>query len=414
MEFVLMRAKNFGILQIIVVSLIAGLSLSLFLIPSSAKNSNKTQQKSFDLSSNLTWNLDAINVQGAWEITNGSSNITIAVIDSGIDFSLSHFNGSQWNNPLEIANNSIDDDGNGYVDDINGWDYVFEDNEPYNDGRNHWHGSYVASFVKAVAPNVSILDLRILDRYNSFNGSFWPQIVRAIDYSVNMSADIIQMSIWNYGISPLTFQIALKEALEKGVIIVGIAGNTWDDPNTPGILYPGRFNEVIATSSISSSLRASYFSRRGPENEICAPGSNLPNIGGLSGSGTSFAAPHISGCIALMKTVNQSLTPENIRTILRDTSSDLGTPGKDDIYGYGLVNVTNAVRGAAGMPTWNLTKESSSTTETTHTSQSTQTSRSTQTAPSTQSTSTAYTSDLFILEALFIFSLFFTGKKRIK
>jgi subtilisin family serine protease len=227
-----------------------------------------------------------------------------------------------------------------------------------------------------------------------------------------MSADVIQLSIWNYGISPLSFQNALKEALDKGVIIVGVTGNSWDDPGTSGVLYPGKFPEVIATGSISSSLRVSYFSRRGSETEICAPGSDLPSIGELSGSGTSFAAPHVSGCIALMKTMNQSLTPNDIRRILTKTSTDLGTPGRDDVYGYGLLNVTNAVRGAAGMQTWNLTKDIIPTTGTTETTESTSTSsQSSETISSSQSTSSAQTSGLLILEVLLITLILVRRKK---
>ncbi|MFX1508232.1 MAG: S8 family serine peptidase, partial [Promethearchaeota archaeon] len=184
------------------------------------------------------------------------------------------------------------------------------------------------------------------------------------------------------------------------------------DPGTPGVLYPGKFTEVIATASISSSLRASYFSRRGPETEICAPGGDLPSIGGLSGSGTSFAAPHVSGCIALMKTMNQSLTPEDIRRILAETSTDLGTPGRDDVYGYGLLNVTNAVRGAAGMQTWNLTKDIIPTTGTTETTESTSTfTQSSEKISSSQLTSSIQTNSLLISEAL-LFTLILVIRKK--
>lgn len=199
------------------------------------------------------------------------------------------------------------------------------------------------------------MDLRILDSTNGFNGSFWPHIVAAINYSINMGAEVINLSMWNYGESPFIFHDILKRALAEGVTIVGIVGNSWDAESTKGVLYPGKFPEIIATSSISANNLTSYFSRKGPENEISAPGGDLAHIGSIGGQGTSFAAPHVSGCIALMKSVNQSLTPVEIRTILTATATDKASPGRDEIYGYGLLNVTNAVRGAAGLKTWNNT-----------------------------------------------------------
>lgn len=307
----------------------------------------------------LTWNLEAICVQGAWTLTNGSRNITVAVLDSGINFTQTFLLDSHWNNTAEIANNGVDDDGNGFIDDITGWDFVQGDNNP---SPGHWHGTYVANFIHTVAPNATLMNLRILDDNNAFSGSFWPQIIQAVNYAVDMGADIIQMSIWNYGVSPSSFQTALQNALMENVTIVGITGNTWDDSSTSGVLYPGKFPEVIATSAIGSNLQQSYFSREGPENELCAPGANLPVYDSLIGKGTSFAAPHVSGCIALMKSVNQSLTPPDVRQILQTTTFDLGAPGKDNQYGYGLVNVSNAVRVAAGEDPWYPSKETSTTT----------------------------------------------------
>jgi subtilisin family serine protease len=305
----------------------------------------------------LTWNLEAICVQGAWMLTNGSRNITVAVLDSGINFTQTFLQGAYWNNTEEVANNGIDDDGNGFIDDITGWDFVQGDNNP---SPGHWHGTYVANFIHAVAPNATLMNLRILDDNNAFSGSFWPQIVQAVNYAVDMGADIIQISIWNYGVSPSSFQTALQNALTENVTIVGITGNTWDDSSTSGVLYPGKFPEVIATSAIGSNLQQTYFSREGPENELCAPGANLPVYESLIGKGTSFAAPHVSGCIALMKSINQSLTPPDIRQILQTTAIDLGDPGKDNQYGYGLVNVSNAVRVAAGEDPWYSSQGTSS------------------------------------------------------
>jgi subtilisin family serine protease len=356
----------------------------------------------------LSWNLDVISVSGAWKLTNGSKDVTVAIVDSGIDFSISELQGINWTNSAEIEDNGVDDDNNGYIDDISGWDFVSQDNSPY-EGVNHWHGSYVANWVKEVAPNVSVMDLRILDSGGSFNGSFWPHIVDAINYSINMGADIINFSIWNWGESPISFQNIIRRAIEQGVTVVGITGNSWDAESVSGVLYPGKLPDIIATSSISGNKLSSWFSRKGPENEIAAPGGSLALLGSIMGQGTSFAAPHVSGCIALMKSVNQSLTPGDIRAILANTVNDMGTPGRDDIYGYGLLNVTNAVRGAAGLSTWNYTiiPSPTTTTESTTTTNATPTTSESSeevTSSSSTTTTTSQQARIFGLE-FFYFAL---------
>ncbi|MFX1284299.1 MAG: S8 family serine peptidase [Promethearchaeota archaeon] len=360
----------------------------------------------------LSWNLKSISVDGAWELTNGSKAVTIAIIDSGIDFSIPNLQGSNWINKNETALNGIDDDNNGYIDDITGWDFVSVDNTPY-EGDSHWHGSYVANWAKEVAPNVSIMDLRILDSENSFNGSFWKHIVAAVNYSINMDADVINLSIWCYGVPPSSFHDILKRAIAEGIVIVGTTGNTWDDSSTKGVQYPGKFPEVIATSSISSNQKISTFSRKGPENEICAPGENLAPLGSIRANGTSFAAPHVCGCIALMKSINKSLTPVDVRTILASTANDKGLPGRDESYGYGLLNVTNAVRGAAGLQIWNYTMVPVSTTtdDITRTATTSKENSSTMITTTTE-TSTSHQTNFLILEMICIVFVLLRKKKR--
>ncbi len=378
----------------IILLVIFTISSTIFLVSTHEKGEMRSYEAGTNeirISNNqLSWNLESISVTGAWELTNGSKDIIVAVIDSGVDFSLVNLQGMAWNNSAENATNGIDDDNNGFIDDHLGWDFVTSDNAPYESG-SYWHGTNVANWVKEVASNVSIMDIRILDDTGGFNGSFWPEIVNAVNYSINMGADIINLSIWNYGTSPTSFHQILQRALMEGIVVVGITGNTWDDPTTTGVQYPGKFPEVIATSSISGNGLKSYFSRSGSENEICAPGGGLAPVDGRLASGTSFAAPHVSGCFALMKSINQSLSPSDVRSILTSTATDMGTPGKDNDYGYGLLNVTNAVRGAAGLPTWNLTKTTSPTTtdvSVTTTTESTETSESEVSTSDTSSSTT--------------------------
>jgi len=142
----------------------------------------------------VDWGLGRIYAQQAWEISHGDGNVVVAVIDSGIDTSIPQLAGSMWSNEDEIPANGIDDDHNGYIDDINGWDFRDNDNSSLVGTPIHGHGTTVASIIAArpgelpivgVAPGVRLMDVRFLDSANKFRSSDWRTFVEAIEYAVD-------------------------------------------------------------------------------------------------------------------------------------------------------------------------------------------------------------------------------------
>ena len=300
----------------------------------------------------VSWGLTRIAAPEAWTVSPGRDDVVVAVIDSGIDSSIPQLQGSMWRNPGEIANNGIDDDRNGFIDDVHGWDFRDNDNSSLTGSPLHGHGTFVASIIAAqpgelpivgVAPGVRLMDVRFLDSSNSFRSRDWDTFARAIDYAVDNGADIINLSIYANGRPPSSLETALDRARQRGVIVVGITGNRGGTE----VMYPGRYDSILAISATTSSDLLASFSNQGPGVAFCAPGDDVTAItkGGRAStqSGTSFAAPHVTGVLALILSVAPNLTPDEAIRILADTAIDLGARGMDTQYGQGLIDALAAV-----------------------------------------------------------------------
>ena len=303
----------------------------------------------------LSWGIERIQAPQAWTRTTGSKDVVVAVIDSGIDTSVLQLQGKIWTNPGEIPSNGIDDDHNGYVDDVHGWDFRDNDNSSLVGTKIHWHGTFVAGIIAAqpgedkaagVAPGVSIMDLRLLDSKNLFYGSDWKKFAAAVDYAVDNGADIINMSIYSNGKPPRILEQALTRASQRGVIVVGIAGNDGKSQ----VSYPGKYSTVLAVSATDQADRLASFSNYGPDVAVAAPGEKVTSIfpGGYVGtsSGTSFAAPHVAGTLALILSSHPGISSSQAVALLKGTSIDLGSSGTDRQFGAGLVDAANAVASA--------------------------------------------------------------------
>ncbi|MHA1941444.1 MAG: S8 family serine peptidase [Candidatus Hodarchaeales archaeon] len=301
------------------------------------------------------WNIEEVGIPEAWQYTKGSPEIIVAVIDSGIDFSHPDLVNSSWINQGERPNNGWDDDNNGYIDDIVGWDFRegdYNPSPPLPPSEGSKHGTFIAGLIAAandndlfvgIAPNVRIMDLRFLTSDLQFYANDWPKLVRAIDYAIDNGAHIINLSLQANGIPPEEVYNAIKRAYDANISIVGVTGNSENF-----VTFPGNYSEVIAVSATDNLRNIAEFSAYGFQNEICAPGQEVYSITGykttiVTGNGTSFAAPLVSGAIALMLSLNSSLTVAEIREILHTTCIDLGTEGKDPFYGYGLLNIPAAL-----------------------------------------------------------------------
>jgi len=307
----------------------------------------------------VNWGIRRIWAPAAWTITHGRNDVVVAVIDTGIDTSIPQIKASMWVNPREIAGNGIDDDGNGYIDDINGWDFRDGDNSSLIGTALHWHGTFVAGIIAAqpgevpivgVAPGARIMDVRFLDSNNKFSSRDWDTFAEAIDYAVNSGADIINMSIFANGRPPASLESAIRRAVQSGVVIIGIAGNTDNNEGSldqTAVLYPGKYNDVYVVSATTESDLLADFSRWGPEVSFCAPGEGITSFlpGGQTAtrSGTSFAAPHVAGTLALILSAFPSLSPGQGVDILMGSLIDLGTRGFDTSFGHGLIDAFDAV-----------------------------------------------------------------------
>jgi len=300
----------------------------------------------------VNWGIVKIETPLAWNTTHGADDIVVAVIDSGVDYSIFQLAKSMWVNEDEIPNNGVDDDRNGYIDDVHGWDFRDNDNDSLNGTSLHWHGTFVASIIAAwpsengivgVAPGVKIMDIRFLDSENLFYGRDWKTFAKAIDYAVDNGARIINLSIYADKKPPRDFEQAIQRASECGVIVVGIAGND----GRARVSYPGKYDDVISVSATNRNDQLAWFSNYGSEVLATGPGDDITSLtpGGAAAtfSGTSFSAPHVAGTLALILSVNPDLTAAQALAVLEASVVDLGSQGRDRQFGYGLIDAYRGV-----------------------------------------------------------------------
>ncbi|MDF5720177.1 MAG: S8 family serine peptidase [Rhizonema sp. PD37] len=273
---------------------------------------------------------DLTHVPEAWARGYTGKGITVAVLDSGVDYNHADLKDNIWTNPKEISGNGKDDDGDGYIDDVYGWNFVDNNNNVLDTNS---HGTLVSGTiagenngfgVTGVAYDAKILPVKVLnnDGLGSYNS-----IADGIYYAVNHGANVINLSLG--GDSGNDFlRYAIQYASSKGVIVVMAAGN--ESASTPD--YPARYakNWGIAVGAVDNNKNITDFSNYAgsdPIDYVTAPGVNVystsPGNNYTFYSGTSTATPFISGIVALMLSANPSLTPTQVRDIL--TSSAIHT-----------------------------------------------------------------------------------------
>jgi len=298
------------------------------------------------------WGLFKINAANAWDYSTGSSSITVAVVDNAIDITHSDLSASIWTNPGEIANNGVDDDGNGYIDDVHGWDAADNDNDPTPPNNNFDHGTHVSGTVGATTDNNSgvasigfgISIMPVKSTANSANPSSVTNGYDGIIYAANSGADVINMS-WGGTTYSSTGQNVINYAHNQGCVIVAAAGN--DNVSTPH--YPSSYNYVISVASSNSSDQKSSFSNYGTDIDVTAPGSSIlstmPGGGYAYMSGTSMASPLVAGLCGLMLSLNPGLTPSDIETCLENSCDNIDSqnPSYINKLGAGRINAAAAM-----------------------------------------------------------------------
>lgn len=326
------------------------------------------------------WDYPLMNLPQAWDVTRGDQNVIVATIDTGVLLSHPDLQGKLVAGYDFIADSKVALDGNGL-------DSNPDDPGDQSRGGSTFHGTHVAGTIGALTDNRSgiagigwftrIMPLRVLGKAGAGKDYDIEQAIRFAAGLANDSktvptqrADIINLSLGGPVISR-GFQQAVNEARAAGVIIVAAAGN--DGTNTP--IFPASLDGVISVSAVDINKKRSSYSNYGEYVDVAAPGGdNTPDVNGdgvpdgiistvgtdtsgrieysfASSVGTSMAAPHIAGVVALMKAVNRNLTPQNVDALISSgkITEDLGLRGRDDSFGYGLIDAHKAVLAAAGL-----------------------------------------------------------------
>jgi subtilisin family serine protease/subtilisin-like proprotein convertase family protein len=292
-----------------------------------------------------------IDAPEAWDIQTGDPNLVIGVIDTGVDYNHQDLVGNIWTNPGEIANDGIDNDGNGYIDDIRGWDFAYNDNNPSDvDG----HGTHVSGTiagkgnngvgVTGVAWNAKIMPLKFLNDQGSGSTS---NAILAINYATANGVKLTNNSWGGGGFSQALYD-AINAAGQAGALFIAAAGNDAKNTDTSPS-YPASYNlaNIISVASTTRTDALSSFSNYGLTSvDLGAPGSDIyslaPGGGYATLSGTSMASPHVAGAAALLWSQNPTWTAQQVKDALMNTGDSIAALAGKTVSGKRL-NINNAL-----------------------------------------------------------------------
>lgn len=291
---------------------------------------------------------DRISSFDAWELSKGNNLIKIAIIDSGIESQNEDLDDKLLKNENEIPDDGIDNDANGFIDDYHGWDFVGDispedvssenlapNNQPFPNHPSNVHGTHVAGLaaaetnnangVASIGYNTKIIPIKVTWDDHSQTSSV-PVIngYEAIMYAHNLGADIINCS-WTGGEGTPANHDVIKHVTQNNTLVVAAAGNNgWSILNFP--VFPCSFEEVLCVGSSNINDKPSAFSNYGFRVDVFAPGENVLSTQGLGygrRSGTSMAAPVVSGLAALIMDRYNGITPAAIKSRIKSTSDKI-------------------------------------------------------------------------------------------
>ncbi len=277
-----------------------------------------------DLFSPHQWNLPMTQTVEGWGISKGNDDIIIAVLDTGADLDHPDLQGRL----------------------VPGLNFIQPDLEPNDDVG---HGTHVTGVISATVNNIEgvagmtwydkVMPIKVLD--HSGAGTTY-SVAQGIIWATDHGAKIINMSLGNYAQAEFLHD-AVRYAFNKDVVLIAASGN--DNTDQPG--YPAAYPEVFAVAATDNQSQRASFSNYGSYIDVAAPGvtiaSTYPDNQYAALSGTSMASPHVAALAALIRSVNPLLSNVEVMNIMRNTSVDLGYPGKDDLFGYGQINVKQAL-----------------------------------------------------------------------
>lgn len=309
--------------------------------------------------------------QSAWRLLKREAQpVIVAVIDTGLDWHHRNIDWQNiWRNPNEVAGNGLDDDHNGYADDVIGWDFTRHQDKPWDyDG----HGTMTAGIIAAswndkegmagVNPFARLMILKALNDFGKTRASY---VAEAIAYAADNGARVINLSVGGKETSEVA-QAAVDYAYSKGVVIVVAAGNEGEEIKGRSIAGS---DKVLTVAATGINDERAVFSNWGAVS-VAAPGVDVLSLRarrtdtllGVHGAkysagsayvgsdkryyragGTSFSVPFVSGLASLMLAKDPSLTNPQVMNILKSTARDVGVPGVDQFTGYGMIDARAAL-----------------------------------------------------------------------
>ncbi len=302
------------------------------------------------------WGMLLTDAPSAWDTATGSG-IVVAVSDTGVDLAHPDLAANLWTNPLEVARNGLDDDGNGFVDDVAGWDFVDDDATPTD---LNGHGTHVAGTVAAVGDNgrgvvgmafgARVMAIRGLD---AGGGGFDSELAEGIVYAAENGADVLNASWGGSGASPV-LDDAIAAAAGLGMLVIAAAGNDGSDMSD---FFPASNPQVIAVGATAPDDVNAFFSNYGDGLDVAAPGLDVLSLrpGGVAPlgavvasdyvrlSGTSMAAPHVAGLVAVLLSAEPGLTLAETRSHVELNADQPGYPGYEGqpwnpFFGFGRID----------------------------------------------------------------------------
>ena len=310
------------------------------------------------------WGIKQIDCEQAWDLAQGLG-VTVAVIDTGVDWTHPDLAANIWTNTDEIPGNGVDDDGNGYRDDVHGWNFCNSTNSPMDD---HGHGTHCSGTIAAVgnnstgvigvAPRAKIMALKFLGSNgsgSSENGAL------AMRYAANNSAKVLSNSWGADGAtSDPVVEAAIDYARSMGCVVVVSAGNSNHDVVSAS---PAYYAPAVTVAALDYQDRKAYFSNYGAGVDVSAPGVDVLSLrasgtdmygdGGTHvvgstyyrASGTSMACPHVAGAVAEIMSYHPSWTNTQVEEYLTKTCDCIDDVNRDyvGLLGYGRINVSSAL-----------------------------------------------------------------------